>query len=556
MINRVFLISGFALNVFHWNGHRLDLRYSFTTDKTDVDRFEEYLEISPTQYCFILLDLLEEDFLLETIPPLKGKDRSALIERNIRRYYRDNKYTHYHKVGQEKSGRKDEEILFSSITSNENIENWIEAIHKHKVPICGIWSIPLLSEQLIKRYRHLSDNVILITKHSNGTLRENYIRNGMFLLSRQIRIDQAETNKMDISAYASEGVNQLHQFLLNKRYLSYSDRIDLVYFVPEQIIEQALDQHENTNTFQYIFFSIEEVAKDLGIKLKNRSDQTPLDSDALFSYICSKLSPKTNHYAPKADLRNYSKQLINKTISYTCYYGSLILFCITATLIIQALGFNSKTRIAEEKLNQLLAYYDKNYSNIQDELNTAQSMRDDVEFSKQLVKESEQSPDNIFNVLSTVMDNKYFENIELSGLQWQKVHGDELMQLINDLTIKPADSTDFSPTPEIDQDLQNSRTPIIHLQGKLKQAEEVYRHTVVIMEEFVKELDKLDIVRKTWVKQTPVDIRETSDYLGQTGTEPLTSSDDDQEKFEIVVMLQPTERLDTYPVTSEPYYEQ
>ena len=539
MSNRVFLVSNDELKIFHWKGVQLERFYQFSSSDADLDAFREYLTITQNQSCQILLDVLEEDFQIEQIPHVTGKDRKVLTDRAINRHYRDSKYVHWHQIGRLDKGRKDDEILISSISSTDPLDLWLNIIHATKTPVMGIWSLPIVGEKLIQKLKklELGEDVILISKQMASTQRESYIRKGKMIVSRQVRI-QAQSG--DTSGPESTAV-KLTQFLRNKRYLGFGKKVDLVYLMPFELIAEASGTEQISDEFNYHYLVIDDIASMIGIKLTDDSRITLYSHpEAILAFLCSELVASTNHYAPDSDRTAYFKKKANQVLSYLTYLGSLALFSLTALFSIISMNYISQSQESETLLMKLDQEYQDKYFPIIDQINNAESMRSYVEFVEQLKQEAKQSPETFFGPLSTVMSNRYFSAIHITGFRWEKLHAEELTNFIKELEgtedgMSGGNFTDpFGPLTE-------GRTPILHIEGKLDQAEEIYRNTVVIMDEFVRNIEALDAVKDTWVKRVPVDIRETSNYSGQTGS--VQAEDmrrDDAEKFEIVIRLMPT----------------
>ncbi|MGB5584110.1 MAG: hypothetical protein WBO93_11025, partial [Gammaproteobacteria bacterium] len=137
-MKRIFYFSGHRLTVFHWSRKLFDGACSFEADQQGFDKFRQYLKSSASISTGMLLDIIEEDFRKDLIPHVMGKDRKAVIDRLIDRHYRSSRHYSYSEIqGQQKSGRKDDEVLLAAITNPELIRQWIRIIEDCNVPLSG-----------------------------------------------------------------------------------------------------------------------------------------------------------------------------------------------------------------------------------------------------------------------------------------------------------------------------------------------------------------------------------------------------------------------------------
>ena len=181
-MKRIFYFSGHRLTVFHWNRKTLAGACSFESDDIGFGKFRQYLSSSAKSATGILLDIIEEDFRKDSIPHVMGKDRKAVIGRLIDRHYRSSGYFTYSEIqGQQKSGRKDDEVLLAAVTNTELVRQWIRIIEECDVPLSGIWSLPLLSKAILPVIGARKGPVLLVTQQVNSNLRQTYFNNGKMI---------------------------------------------------------------------------------------------------------------------------------------------------------------------------------------------------------------------------------------------------------------------------------------------------------------------------------------------------------------------------------------
>ena len=99
-----------------WKGGRLSAAQYFADSAEDKERFAGFLRANPHP-CYLLTDLVEEDFRHETVPHLRGRDRAGLIQRKFEQFYRNTPFRQASLLQRQKEGRRDDEMLFSALTN-------------------------------------------------------------------------------------------------------------------------------------------------------------------------------------------------------------------------------------------------------------------------------------------------------------------------------------------------------------------------------------------------------------------------------------------------------
>lgn len=184
----ILLLTSQALRVYVAGKDNLFLEETFSTDETGVSGFDRYLDSSPESHFHLVVDLSDEDFRVETVAHVGGKDQKALLERKLQQFFRGNDYRSARIQDRDEGGRRDDRVLFSALTNPDLLAPWIDCLLRRKLRFKGIVSVPMLIEffarlMVPERLPHL----LVVNLEKNG-LRQTYMQKGRLKFSRLLSV--------------------------------------------------------------------------------------------------------------------------------------------------------------------------------------------------------------------------------------------------------------------------------------------------------------------------------------------------------------------------------
>ncbi|MES0327984.1 MAG: hypothetical protein ABUK13_07315, partial [Gammaproteobacteria bacterium] len=326
-MNRVFYFSGHRLTVFHWDRKRFYGACSFEPDIEGLDKFREYLKTSSRSASRLLIDVIEEDFRIESTPHVYGKDKAAVTERLLDRYYRSSgQYVYSEVIGRDKTGRRDNKILIGGVTNPALINAWKNIIEECHIPLIGIWSLPLISKNLLPLIEEKRSAVLLVSQQVNSNLRQTFFRDGKMLSSRQSVINQDEKDTANIGDYAAPEVKRTIDFLRNQRLINANEIVHIHILGSEQQIK-SLENVFKTDALNDI--NIHKISD-----LQSKAGLTGLSgkfSDGLFTLLCAKQIALQANYGKAKEYSQYYYVLGSKALK-----AASILLALSALLIAES----------------------------------------------------------------------------------------------------------------------------------------------------------------------------------------------------------------------------
>ncbi len=291
-------------NVRH--GERHALRFADSDD--GLVEFDEYLSTLPEQPGFMLVDVIEEEFAVDTIPKLGGRDRSALLTRRIERKYPRTRYRLpvCHTRARKRGGEL--KVTFCAITNHELVDPWLRVILRHRTPLRGIYSVPLLAGQLMSSVYDARNPTLFVTQHQGSRLRQVFVDQGY---TGSARLSQSPA--VSDSSYAQFVVTEAERsrrYLERTRQVSRMQQLDVCMLADAELAGRIKEFVDPDGTTQFRFVDPGKAAKRIGMVTELRPD----NQQDLYIAVAARRSPKYN-YAISGETRYWNMRRLRHAIS-------------------------------------------------------------------------------------------------------------------------------------------------------------------------------------------------------------------------------------------------
>jgi len=549
-VERVFYFSGHRMRVFEWEQRELLGTHEFEPDEAGFAAFEYFLDDAIGIPARLLVDMIEEDFRREDIPHVNSRDRKSLVQRLVERHYREEDFVHAQLVGRSSVGRRDDQVLLSALTSIEVLTPWLDLMEEHKVRLAGIWSLPLISAKLLKPVHTGEVNSLLVTRQIRSSLRNTYFRKGKLLLSRQARFDKIiwEDDSTEIVVeHIERGAKEIYNFLINQRILGDGEHLQVHCILPETTLDEARDLAEDGAGIRYDFTSTESLFK--RFKLKGLEGQ---GADALFSWLCSKESILRDHYASREQKSTFTHYLVDRIVTQAEELGTLFFVTAAVLLALNSMELGQEIKNLDFESQRMAVEYEQVFGGIDQQLNTADRLRETVRLVRELQGQATQAPQAFFEPLGRVLGDPRFAAIQLNRLDWHKQSIYEARQALESHRLQtraeenPYQSeyaTDYEYYEEAEEN-PRERAAVLQLRGRIDMEGLSYSATVDRMREMTRRLGELPGVSDVLLVRTPVDVRARARFSDQVGRDQERDpSDEDYNSFEMLIVLEEEERV-------------
>lgn len=121
----------------------------FAPDVDGLARFAAYLTAHARTRFTLLIDLPDELFSTETIPPLRGRDRRRLLARRQERLGAGVPHVTRLSLGTRTTSKPEETVLLAALTRPESLRPWFDALTRAGSIVSGVHSIPFVGMALL-----------------------------------------------------------------------------------------------------------------------------------------------------------------------------------------------------------------------------------------------------------------------------------------------------------------------------------------------------------------------------------------------------------------------
>jgi hypothetical protein len=271
-------------------GKRIATRREFAVSGAGVADFDEHVQTLAPMPTHVFVDLVDEDFRLDTVPHVGARDRAAVVARKLQQIFRTTPYRYAQMQGREGDGRRDDRVLYTALTNPELLRPWVEVLDRHRVPLEGIYSVAVFSAMLVEELDLDFPHTLLVTFTPGEAMRQTYFRKNEIKFSRLTPLDLEPGQ--GLGAFVSEETMRTWQYLDSLRHFTPDDRLEVCIVLHAD--ERAMVQPELRDfaQLQYNLIDIEQASMKLALK------SPPLDStveEVMVHLFLLRRSP--NHFA-------------------------------------------------------------------------------------------------------------------------------------------------------------------------------------------------------------------------------------------------------------------
>lgn len=319
-IPQVIYISGNRATLYRAPAGQCQLVERFESTPAGLSRLAERIRTQPNAPTRVLVDLLEEELNLGTVPhtPSWSPDRGSVLVRHGERIFRNTPFRYTIVVGRSEQGRRDDTVLCAAITQPDALNVWVTPFLQAKVALEGIHSVPLQCQDLAQGLDRGRGRCLLVTQLGEH-LRLSYFEDSRLKLSRLTPLRRASAAEVALSIIKEVEKTQLYLGRLRLTGQRQGEALR-VWIVGSGALLQALrDKVPGKGGLDFQIVEINDFAKLLRIDGRWNT----ADCEELLVQLAVQ-RPPLNHYAG-AELLRYAKWYRANTSMQT---ASVALLCV------------------------------------------------------------------------------------------------------------------------------------------------------------------------------------------------------------------------------------
>jgi len=318
----------------------------FATGIDGVGEFSAYLQESSQLRSVMLVDVIEEEFSVDSIPKLGWRDRKALLERRMQRKFPRTPFRLGHYQGRRRSEEDAQNVMYSAITNPELLDPWLQEIAAQHTPLSGIQSVPMMAAALLSRISKADGNALLMTMHQGDMLRQVFVQDGKAKSARLAK--SPSVSDPGFGEFIFSEVLRSRRFLERNRLLSALEDIDIYIVADKQTADLVLASDQGTIPMRIHFIDPAAAASMVG--QREVPDRNHIES--LYLSLLLRGNRKAC-YASRAETRFDTMQVIRHSIVGTALAASVICAAMAGMNIVDGLFLQSAAAATEKQILQI-----------------------------------------------------------------------------------------------------------------------------------------------------------------------------------------------------------
>ncbi|MEL7187484.1 MAG: hypothetical protein AAFN50_13790 [Pseudomonadota bacterium] len=301
----------------------------FADDDAGIRAFDEYLAKTSGVPSALLVDVIEEEFKLQSIPKLGMRDRAALIERRCASIYRRTPYRSSLFQGRSADDPSEFAVVHSAIVNHELVDPWLQALLRHCTPISGVYSVPHLAQRVVEKLYPQSENSLFVAPHQASKLRQVFTQKGNL---RSARLSHSAG--LDSHSYADAVVAEVtrsRRYFERTRLLSPLNVLDVHVIANADTAARIEQLAANDRSSVYHYVDPDEAAAKLG----HRATVSAMNFEEVYFSLLSQKHPSRS-YAASGETRFWQMRRLRNAIIGTAVAAATVVTAIAAVLFSDA----------------------------------------------------------------------------------------------------------------------------------------------------------------------------------------------------------------------------
>jgi len=500
-VKRLLFFPGHRILAYEWRSGAFRRIEAFDPDEAGRERFRQWLREAPRTPVQMLLDVIEEEFHIDHIPHVIGRERAHLYKRTARKHFRNSDFTYITCQGRQREGRRDDRVLVAGLTNPDLLSVWLDVLAEEQVALKGIHSLPLVGEYLLPHLgAQRAGRVLVVSQQVPSTLRQSYYENGRLRFSRLV-----PGRYKDAAEYADFVHDELHQtlhFLEHQRFRGQGRPVDTYILADSDAHDALRERLAGGDVVNCHLVSLGDLAQRVG----DRGSAGPY-ADTIFGQLLLRQRRPANHYG-LARLRHFFF-VQRARVGLRVLAGAAVLAAVAVAggAWLQGQAYESGIVQAQAREARFQQLYEQRLSQLDEFDYRAVDVKNAVDLMTDVSNAVRQTPEPIMNRLGTLLAEH--SALTLDRLDWARSDG---VGRDSGRTVGRTNPND------------PAAGPVVEVGGRVTRFDGDYREAIARFDQFVQTL-RTSGLGSVSVDRAPFDLGPGSGVSGDSGTTASTPTD-------------------------------
>ncbi|MEX2576274.1 MAG: hypothetical protein WD382_06440 [Halofilum sp. (in: g-proteobacteria)] len=515
-MKRLLFFPGYRMLGYEWErGRFLECR-SFEPDEAGREAFRAWLAQAPRAPLQLMLDVIEEEFHVDHVPHVIGRDRSDLHRRTLDKHFRQNEFRYLVVQGREPVARegvirRDDRVLVAGLTNPDLLRGWLTVLEDARVPLKSIHSLPLVGEQLLPKLDAArSPRALVISQQIPSTLRQSYYEDGRLRFSRLVpgRYEDAE----GYADFLQRELRQTLHFLETHRFRRREDPVEVFVICDREAYHALRDRLASTEAATCRLVSLSALTGRVGI----RGGPESTHADLVFAHTLLSQPRPDNHYGVSRLRRHFFVQRGRLALQGLATVLVIAALALAGGSYVQGRAYVEGAQQAQQRAGDFERLYQQRLHQLDAFDHRAVDVKRAVDLMAQLEGARQEHPGGLMAAVGHALSEH--DDIVLANLRWRATQTPlEQAQPSGTAWERGAQAIQLA---EVDAPLRATA----RIDGEVVGFGGDYRRGVETFEGFIAALRAVPSIARVTVVAAPFDIDSDAAISGDSGTAASSQS--------------------------------
>ena len=498
-----------GMTVGLWHGTKLQTYAAFGNLDENYTAFSEYLSQHSNINVYLIVDAVEEDYKLESLPHTTGGARREIVDRKLNQFNRNSQYRAAHFINRAADKRKDDNFLFFSLNNADFLQGWMDVIQANHAPLVGVYLLSMISQVIVRQMKLMSPHILLCERLSSG-LRQTYLHNGRLRMSRLVPMKNVKPNQLAYFYLVETDKTRL--YLLSQRLIAGETPLQMVLPAVDGTYEEIARSISQEQGLECKAVDILAYARNLHVA----EDLVKTHPEFLHMQLLANGNVPDN-LAPATFSKIHNLNSTRRKINFATA-------CVATVGVGLALFYGWQGKQQKDQLQLIAAQtqqQQQQYEEVAKNFPTTPLPSAELKVAADLaktIKSNNQSPRQLMQVLSKAFETS--PEIPLSRIRWMQTNDREIKD--EEGSPNPAQIQNNQPATIVNND-PTKLMQVGFINAEIKGFTGDYRAALNSVNNLVNHLRENSLVEQVVVLQEPVNVSSLANLQGSTTDENATT---------------------------------